>query len=198
MWSDEYCPTPLCAMNGRNCAAGKYSTTIGATSAQQCALCNTSFCPVGSYRGLCLAGATHDAVCAPCTIYRKETDECPRLTCTRFSGHGRYNDSCPEECVPPFREDCSTGQCKRCDTGQVSVVSENADGSLAAECRACPVGGTCDGSEIVECDRNRYFVAGGETSEGTCARCPPGMPRLSSSCNFGFPELRIKDSRSLD
>ena len=113
------------------CQAGKYAAGPGfpvcqtcpwdsfsdSAGAHNCSNCTNDYCGVGEYRYRCPPGSTADgSKCLKCRTYRL----CSSLPCspvstdaelehTMFVDHGGYNDTCPEQCKPPYRADCLTG-----------------------------------------------------------------------------------------
>jgi len=163
-----------------DCPAGKYSSTSGGHISTICTRCNVSFCNLGEYREGCSAGSIRDATCLVCT-HKKDH--------AHFVAHGGYNDECLEECTPPFREDCATGVCKLCDPGEVSVESVASDGEVEYHCLRCPAGGTCDGSDKVECEASRYL---NWLVEPECLPCPEGAVSASGLCALRSQSLLDK------
>ena len=176
------------------CHAGKFAgpefaacktcprDTFSTAGAHNCTNCTLDYCEVAEYRRRCLPGSTSDGECLECQIYRREN--------TMFVGHGGYNDTCPEACRPPYKEDCLTGLCKRCDPGQVSVFTLESD-DKAYSCRQCPTGGTCDGGEEVICAESRYLIHPDlpESSNSFCEPCPKGAVVEDGRCAFAFKNV---------
>ena len=166
------------------CALGKFSNAAGSSTCAMCGVdsyidvpgssfcknCSMDFCTTGEYRFRCPRGAIQNSFCASCT-YKKAH--------TMFISHGEYNDTCPYVCTPPYKEDCATGECKRCDPGTYALGVSDNDG-IEWSCRSCPSGGECDGSEDVVCSSQSYriFPQWTEVPKSNlqqCMQCPKGL-----------------------
>ena len=91
------------------CPLDKYSGVQGSTF---CTNCTLEICETGQYRSRCLRGSIRDGACVGCT-YKKSN--------IMFTSHGEYNDTCAYVCKPPYKEDCQTKECKRCDPGTYAL-----------------------------------------------------------------------------
>ena len=164
------------------CPVDTYSSSEKATS---CLNCTLTYCEIGEYRQRCKPGSVLDGMCSNCTY---------TINHTMFIDHGEYNDTCPFVCEPPYKPDCSTGQCKRCDPGTVSVGMYSGtysdgiyrDGEWLWSCRGCPEGGECDGSEDVVCSPQRYKTVPGFplVTEQKCEKCPVGGMCFDGGCSL--------------
>jgi len=170
--------TPACIL----CPWDSFSPSAGEGA---CTNCTLDYCEEGKYRSRCPPGSTQDSVCVNCN-YKKPN--------TIFIGHGEYNDTCPYICEPPYKEDCLTGDCKKCDPGQYSAGiwddnlvdnKGNPAPGYSWSCKPCPARGTCIGDETVVCNPQSYLIFprhDERSTEQECEKCPLGATCMSGDC----------------
>jgi hypothetical protein len=173
---------PISSVSCITCPGDTYNPVEEAPS---CLGCNMSWCAIGQYRSRCPIGSISDATCLSCT---------PPQNHTIFIEHGKYNDTCKWMCEPPYKLDCATDLCKRCDPGTypaIVLVPGTNPPELSDSCRGCPEGalqgdeGSCDGRELVICSQDRYLsmpeIPFGSTVK-KCEKCPRGLTCEDRSC----------------
>ena len=180
------------------CAPGKYSarqspsctpcpadTYSSEERSPFCSNCSLDYCEVGEFRTRCRVGSIQDSICANCT---------KKPPHSMFVEHGEYNDTCAWVCVPPYRKDCATGLCKRCDPGTLSVGQWSGaftngvfgEGEWIWTCQGCPEGGECDGTDQVLCSPQRYKTIPEYplVTKQACPKCPLGLTCIDGSCSL--------------
>jgi hypothetical protein len=180
------------------CSAGTYSLRESSTCilcpadayaseerSSGCLNCSLSFCEIGEFRTRCGPGSIQDSVCVNCTEPTKHS---------MFVGHGEYNDTCAWVCATPYKKDCATGLCKRCDPGKLSVGHWSGtytngtfgDGEWIWTCQSCPEGGECDGTDEMLCSSQRYITVPEYpvVKKAACRKCPLGLTCIDGSCSL--------------
>jgi len=201
--------SPQGSTNCNICPAGKYAPIASATciacprdtynpveEATFCLDCNLDFCAIGQYRSRCRIGSIRDSTCLNCTYPQEHTI---------FIDHGEYNDTCPWMCDPPYKLDCATDLCKRCDPGTYSarvLVPNTEPPEFFESCRGCPEGAECDGTDLVICGFDRYlsmpdFPYGATVKN--CEKCPLGASCVDGSCALkNMSSFRCPDGDSTE
>ena len=158
--------------------------------------CNTSFCGVGQFRELCVESARSlDAVCLKCSAPDNIV----------FTSHGGFSNNCTWQCAAGFLEDCRTGECKRCASGQIyeRMYEKSSPSRWTASCQSCPPGAECDGSEVIRC-REAYYVSATDAileqnsttyvvKKQTCEECPLGAQICQNSGCFFARRTGMED-----
>ena len=178
-----YCPG---SSNRVACAAGKYNSNTGSTSASACTNCSAGYysaagassctgCPAGQYSA---AGAS---TCTTCTAGYYCPGSSNRVACAA----GKYNSntgstaaSACTNCSAGYYSAAGASSCSACAAGKYSTAG-------SSTCSTCTAGYYCPGaSNRVACAAGKYNSNTGSTAESACTSCSAGYYSAAgaSSC----------------